>query len=498
MTVDVVVVGFGAAGMAAAIEAHDAGSTVVVLEKMPAERAGGNTRVSGNVWCSPEHVELAEDYLRALSDRYPLPEPTISAWARETAGNDAWMRARLQETAETRERHPRDRYAGIEITTAPYGQEAARSRGDTRAAYHEWPELAGNDCGNEFKYIGPTQGYSRLWFTLKAAIEQRGIEVRFDTRAQRLLQDEDGAVTGVLVEGPDGPVRLHTRRGVVLASGGFVNSPDLVKTHLRLPYATPMGSPGSTGDGLRMAQKAGASLSHMGSFCGVNGGVGFENAGFSGEPKADSRILVADDGRRFIDEFTPWRHGKTWLGGSAEHWPARSMHNVFDERALRAGPISPPLERYPGTWARLMLGYEWSDDNAAEVERGWIARGDSLRELAEALKIDPDGLAASVAEYNRACAEGHDARFGRPAETLSPLEGPPYYGYTWANVLLYTCGGPRKDERARVLDAFDEPIAGLYCAGEISSTYSWMMSGGLMIGDALAFGRIAGREAASG
>jgi succinate dehydrogenase/fumarate reductase flavoprotein subunit len=492
-----VVVGFGAAGMAAAIEAHDAGAQVVVLEKMPAERAGGNTRVSGNVWCSPHDVALAEEYLRALADRYPLPQEVVAAWAREVSHNDAWMEARLRETGGARERDPLDPYDGTEITTSSYGTESARSRVDARATYHEWPELPGNDCGVEFKYIGPTQGFSRLWYTLKAAIEQRGIEVRYATRAQRLVQDGD-RVVGVLADGPDGPVHLGARRGVVLASGGFENNQEMVRTYLRLPYATPTGSPGNTGDGILMAQKAGADLWHMGTFCGVNGGTGAEGAGFTGEPKADSRILVGDDGRRFVDELTPWRHGKTFRSGTVEHWPATTMHNIFDEQALAAGPLSVGMERYPGTWAKIMLRYEWSEDNRAEVERGWIARADTLAELAERLGIDARGLEAAVEEYNAACAAGEDRVFGRLAETLVPIDGPPYYGYTWANVLLYTCGGPRKDGRARVLDPFGDPVAGLYCAGEISSTYSWMMSGGLMIGDALAFGRIAGREASNG
>ncbi len=80
---------------------------------------------------------------------------------------------------------------------------------------------------------------------------------------------------------------------------------------------------------------------------------------------------------------------------------------------------------------------------------------------------------------------------------MFPIARPPFYGYEWAQLLITTMGGIRKDDFARALDPFGEPIPGLYCAGDASSTYSWCCSGGMGLGDALAFGRIAGRNAAA-
>lgn len=497
--VDVVVVGFGAAGISAAITAHEAGAEVVVLEKMAADVAGGNTRVAGQVWFSPHDVEEAKVHLRALADGFDLPEAIVDAWAQETARNDAWMTERLRETQATREVRPEDPYGrGIDIGVADWDQEAAAAGVDENAAKYEWPELAGNACGNEYHYIGTSQGFSRLWFTLKAALEQRGIEVLYETRAGELVLDGAGEVVGVRAAGPRGPVELRARRGVVLASGGFENNQEMVREFLRLRHATPWGSPGNTGDGIKMAQKAGADLWHMTNFAGIFGvGAPDLGTGFLGGPQGPSHVVVGDDGGRFIDELGGYRHGKLFLHGTMDLHPARPMHYVFDQKVLDAGPIAMPYTAYAGGWGTSVLGYEWSADNRAELDRGWIVEADALAGLGEQMGIDGAALERTVAAYNASCASGEDAQLGRAPASLVPIEGPPYYGYTWPNLVIYTCGGPRKDEQARVVDPFGRPIPRLYCAGEISSTYSWGMSGGMMIGDALAFGRIAGRNAAA-
>ena len=100
-----------------------------------------------------------------------------------------------------------------------------------------------------------------------------------------------------------------------------------------------------------------------------------------------------------------------------------------------------------------------------------------------------------MVSWNDACAAGHDP-LGRPAATLAPLATPPYYGFTSAPLLGWTNGGPRRNEKAQVLDPFGEAIGRLYAAGTVSSTYSRCKDGGFHIGDALAFGRVAGRNAA--
>jgi succinate dehydrogenase/fumarate reductase flavoprotein subunit len=145
----------------------------------------------------------------------------------------------------------------------------------------------------------------------------------------------------------------------------------------------------------------------------------------------------------------------------------------------------------------VIEGYRWSDDNSVELARGWFYEASSIGALAEKIDVDPTVLQETVGRYNHDCGAGHDSLYGRDPNTMTALVKPPYYAFTWGPMVVFTCGGPRKDGRARVIDLDGSPIPRLYCAGEVSSTYSWGTAGGLMIGDALAFGRIAGRHAAA-
>ncbi len=178
-------------------------------------------------------------------------------------------------------------------------------------------------------------------------------------------------------------------------------------------------------------------------------------------------------------------------------FPDRPCFAIFDETTRLAGPVYPTIEAQPYGWTQRIEDYRWSADNGAEIEQGWIACAATVEELGARLGIDGKQLAATVKEYNAGCEAARDAGYGRSPETMAPIRKPPYYGFAWGPLLVYTCGGPRKNERAQVLDASGAVIARLYAAGEVASTYSNCMAGGQMIADALAFGRIAGRHAAA-
>src|SRR5690606_3748341 len=126
-----------------------------------------------------------------------------------------------------------------------------------------------------------------------------------------------------------------------------------------------------------------------------------------------------------------------------------------------------------------------------------IGRAETIAELAELADVDPATLERTVARYNNACEIGRDDSFGRSPATLAPVSEPPFYVLDVAPLLGWSNGGPRRDGRAQVVDVDGTVIAGLYAAGEVSSTYSWAKDGGFHIADALAFGRVAGREAAA-
>lgn len=466
---EVVVVGFGGAGCAAAIAAHDAGARVLVLDKESDARAGGSTRVSGAVWFDNQDPERAAVYLRSLSAGRPIPEPVVEAWAAETARNTEWMRG-----------------LGIPVGLAV-------------PAPPEYPELDGSDVMRGWIGVESRMGDGLLWAALSQAVRDRGIEVRLETPARELIT-VDGEVRGVLATTADGaPLRVRARRGVILATGGFEGNPDMVRDHLRLTDPVVWGTPAATGDGLRMAVKAGADLWHMSNMMTLPGlrAPGFESGFYTAFPATNSFIYLGLDGRRLCNERVALAHGHARLNGSYQLFPTTPMHIVFDESARRAGPIVPGRDRLAVSWAALIEGYDWSPDNSVEIDKGWIHRADTLPELAALLNVDPETLITTVARYNAACESGHDDQFARPARTLAPIAEPPYYAFTSAPLLAWSNGGPRRNENAQVLDPFDQVIPALYAAGNVSSTYSWCKDGGFHIADALAFGRIAGTHAAT-
>ncbi|MEV7007223.1 FAD-dependent oxidoreductase [Streptosporangium sp. NPDC051022] len=465
---DVVVLGTGAAGLAAAISAREAGAEVLILEKCPPETAGGNTRVSGGSWFENLDAEGAATYLRSLCGDFPLPEAVIRTWAEETRHNTGWLRS-----------------LGANVAV--------------NGAYTpEFPHLDGAHSYGGYHSVEGRMGDQLLYRFLLDAALARGVEIRYATPGRELILD-GGTVTGVLAESPDGPLRVRARTGVVLATGGFENDPAMVRDYLRLGPCPIWGSPAGTGDGHRMAQKAGADLWHMGNMTAFSGiRVPGSDTGFFLAPPATGYIWVAPDGRRFVDEAPALGgHGQARIRGRDELHPAQPAYVVFDERTRLAGSLCPPRTYLPVGWKVLMEGYDWSTDNQAEIDRGWIRRAETVEGLAAELGIAPETLAETVRDWNAACAAGRDARFGRRPESLTPLDQGPYYAFEMAPLLGWTSGGPRRDEHCRVLDPFGSTIPGLYAAGSVSSTYSWAKDGGFHIADALAFGRVAGRTAAA-
>lgn len=467
---DVVVLGFGAAGSAAAIEARDQGASVILLEKMPEGREGGNTRVSGGIWFNNPDVEGQKTYLRSMSAEYPLPEEIVSVWSEETAKNTAWIES-------------------IGGTAAIHGDYAP-----------EYPELAGSDTYGGYQAIEGKLGGGRLWDVLAAAVRAKGTDVRLDTPARELIQDpEGGAILGVVAEHDGRRVRVRARRGVVLATGGFEANPQMVRDYLRLSDVPVWGSPAGTGDGIKMAQKVGADLWHMDNMMTTVGlrAPGFEAGFYLAFNFAFGFLYTGADGTRCVNELPQVGHGQAVLHGNYKIFPDQRMHVIFDETTRLAGPLSLPSSMLDVGWNVRIEGYEWSLDNSVEIEKGWIQRADTIAELAERIGLDPATLEETVRRYNRACEAKVDEAFGRDPKTLTPIAEPPFYAFESAPLLGWSNGGPRRNEKAQVLDPFGSVIPRLYAAGCVSSTFSWNKDGGMHIGDALAFGRVAGRMAAA-
>ncbi|HWB47517.1 MAG TPA: FAD-binding protein [Stellaceae bacterium] len=473
---DVVVVGFGAAGVAAAVSAHDRGAKVVILEKAPEGEHGGNTRVAGQGYLNTSDAADAAAYLTALCGPYTVPPAMVSVWAEEMCRNNDWLAGLGGDPQE--HQHP------------PVGI--------------EFPDLPGASCTHKF-HDGPTYGYSYTWQRFESLVRERPIPVLYETPGRELVQhDATREILGIRARRGEKSLYVKARKGVVLTCGGFENNQEMIRNYLPgIPYCYTSGSPYNEGDGITMAMSVGADLWHMNNYAGpsmalkvpeIRTSFSMQALHYSKE-QPGGMIVVGPDGRRFCDEKFKTRHGKVPVNG---RWLPLStpcpMFMIFDHRLFTAGPL---YDMHPSHgWTQIIEKYEWSPDNRAELAKGWIRKGDSLAALTAAIGLDPAVLSESVAQWNRACDAGRDAAFGRKL-MLQPLGDGPYYAVELSPSMLNTQGGPRRNERAQIVRPDGTPIPRLYSAGELGSIYSYLYQGTGNIGECLAFGRIAGRNAAA-
>ncbi len=473
---DVVIVGFGAAGVAASVTAHDLGAEVLILEKAPEGEHGGNTRVAGQGYLNTSSAEDAAAYLEALCGPYPVPAPMVRVWAEEMCQNNAWLESVGGDPQE--HQHP------------PVGI--------------EFPDLPGSACVHKF-HDGPTYGYSYTWQRFESLVKARPIRVLYATPAQELIQDgATGAILGVRAQRRDEEICVKARRGVVLTCGGFENNQEMIRNYLPgVPYCYTSGSPWNEGDGIRMAMAAGADLWHMNNYAGpsmalkvpeIRTSFSMQALHFS-KAMPGGMIVVGPDARRFADEKFKTRHGKVPVAGS---WLPLStpcpMFMVFDHALFASGPL---YDQHPSHgWTQIIERYPWSEDNRAELAKGWIKTAADIPSLAATLALDPAILADTVGRWNRHCDEGRDPDFNRRL-MLAPLAEPPFYAVELSPSMLNTQGGPQRNEKGQILRPDGTPIPRLYSAGELGSIYSYLYQGTGNIGECLAFGRISARNAAA-
>jgi hypothetical protein len=208
-------------------------------------------------------------------------------------------------------------------------------------------------------------------------------------------------------------------------------------------------------------------------------------------------VIVDRHGRRFANEHDQatfkahFYHQLLAYDAARLEYPRIPSYWVFDSRRMAAGPLS-PLEQ--GV-SRVGI-YEWSTDNGRELELGWIAEGDTVAEAAAAAGVaDPDAVELEVEAYNRACVLGADP-LGRPADSLVPIEAGPFYCVPLYPGGASTCGGPRRDSSAQVVDPYGVTIPGLFAAGELGSVVgSVYPAPGAFWSDAMCFGQIAAETA---
>lgn len=487
---DVVVVGYGGAGACAAIAAHDAGARVLLLEKAPV--GGGNTGCSGGGMRIPSDVSNAIEHYRALT-MGRVDEESICALAEAIVE----LPRRLEKW-------------GAELEYFKQ-QEPTYPLLPGSSSFHQIVHLARTARQKEEQEgIGVIFGAhgDQLFNFLEHQVKKREIRIMYETPAKELIQDPvTKEILGVKAESLTGEIYVKARRGVVLACGGFQNNKEMLANFLPYTAQLPMcawGTPYNTGDGIVMASQVGAKLWHMtsielGNFAprapSEKFGVGFRLV--RQLPVASQAIYINKYGKRFMNESILLSHRKElfevqYFDHERAEYPNIPFYMVFDETFRKKRPI---VGMHDGWWCIHKL-YEWSDDNSAEIEQGWIVKANTIKELAEKIEVDSDALEETVSKYNEYCMVGEDSEFGRSKEWLVPIETPPYYTTELCEPIINTQGGPKRNRRAQVLDKNDKPIPRLYAAGELGSFWDPLYENCSNIPEALAFGQIAGEYAA--
>ena len=505
----VVVVGSGAAGLAAALAAAGSGAEVVVLERAPT--VGGTTAMSGGVVWMPVHgrrggpphdtVEDVLSYLDALctGDVDPGLMGAFVSDAHRVA-DEIEQRSPLEwevltQWPDYRGELPGAAAGGRSLWPRPL-RLAPDVEGRVQPAFDQpSPAQAAEVPDNDGVVLrGHVRGRALAGGLLVGALDA-GVEVRTGARVEQLVLD-GGRVVGVVADG-----RLEAGR-VVLASGGFQHDAVLRHTHLTGPPVAPMGPAGCRGDGLRMAVDAGAALANMSEGWWmpamhapgelVDGVRHFRP--LHGERAQPGGILVDATGARFVDEAQ--NYGDV---GRALRARARASASgpvcwlVFDAAYRRRYPVGPLS---PG-----------------DPDPEWLARAEDVEGLAKELDMAPETLVATVARFNDGARRGTDDDFGRgtrpydawigdrhaPHPTLAALRDGPYYALEVHLGCMGTKGGPRTDDRGRVQLAAGGAVPGLYAAGNAAASPfgAATAAGGATLGPALVFGYRAGEAAAT-
>lgn len=430
---DVVVCGCGVAGVMGAREAAKQGHSCVILEKATKELAGGASACFGGFYVPSQAATL----LSGANGN--ITESEAEGIAAQTVDDFTWMM-----------------YNGM--TT--------------------------NDF---YKADGAGAGFYKV---LSMALETMGTDVLYETAAKELVFDPyTKEVYGVKAQNGGKEIFVKANKGVLLATGSVAGNQELLR-QLYVPTGVELlngCTPDNTGDGLLMGMQVGAALHNMTqhgvelqpfSMKKASEELGTAIQTFPVGAERGARIIVDSKGTRFMNEETDLSHFKgimPWAefpgapqAGGYQGFIHKPFYMIFDEQLFNSERLA-YLTDYG--WAMSKGIYDWSADNQAELEKGWIAKGDTVEELvAELAKqsgnepIDAEGLKATLAAYNKTCEGGTDA-FGRAV--LKPINKGSYYAVELTGTLMYTIGGLLTNGVGETLDWNGNHIAGLYSAGDI-------------------------------
>lgn len=452
MSTDVVVVGAGGAGLAAALTAAQNGADVVVLEKMAmvggaSSMAGGGTNATGSQWQQSYGIEDSpEAYFMDIMENGHFFSDARTLWLYANTQGAAfdWLVA--------------EDGAALPYVNSQPSPSAEHSYGRT---------------------FSPEGGGAGVVSALQQKVTDLGVEILLETPAQELMVT-DGTVTGVKALAADGTPYEITANSVILATGGYgANTDMLPETVTSLPYA---GAVSATGDGLNMATAIGADAINLDkvniqphSIILPDGRGQHTFQGCLAMYNKTGSILVSDQGVRFVNEQ-----------GSANDIKAGMEQNEHSYLIMDAASF----ETYAQTciashnFTQEQLD-QWLEANG--TSNPVFAHADSLEDLAAIVVIPSGALTETVERYNGFVAAGEDTDFGRKVSTA--MGDGPYYAVEMNLRYYATLGGLHINDNMQVLDTDGQPIQGLYAAGEVvggvvgdiyapGSLFGWAMTSG--------------------
>ncbi|MEN1759928.1 flavocytochrome c [Anoxynatronum sibiricum] len=440
LTTDVVIIGAGGAGLAAAIEAHDAGKEVIVVEQMPI--IGGNTlRATGGLnaagTSSQEAAGIEDDadvhYEDTMKGGYELNDPSLVRILADEAGPAVeWL-------------------IGLGADLSDVGR------------------LGGSSNNRSHRPTGGAPVGAHLVEVLRTSVEDRGIEIKINTKAVEILK-EGNAVTGILVEDNKGDTYQISAKAVIVATGGFGANSDMFADYdASLTGFGSTNHPGADGVAILMAQAAGAALIDMEQIQTHPTVVPEKGYMITEAVRGNGAILINRNGERFTNEI-----GTRDVVSEAMLAQEGATGFLFFDEGIRES-------------LSAIEGY---------IRQGFVTEAGSLEEMAELMDMDAAVLTATVEAYNAAVAAGNDEAFGRD-DMPRTLETAGYYLIEVGPAVHHTMGGIHISPQAEVLDESGSPIPGLFAAGEVTGgIHGGNRLGGNALADLMVFGRIAGKSAA--
>ena len=458
-----IVVGAGAAGHTAAIEAHDAGAKVLVLEKEntplacssaicggSVAAAGTSVQQEGGIEDSPEL--FFNDIMK--EGEYTNDEELVRIFSEHSRDVIEWFKNR-----------------GLRFIVRPYS----------------------GFSGDRIHYAGTGKAYMDI---LIREAKERNIPIFYNTPARRLITDDSsGNIIGVQAEKGGKSIFVKAKRATILATGGFGGAKETIDRFL-IPFkgAIVGSSTTATGDGLLMAMKIGACVTHL-EYCAIYacGFVteqptrrGLLHRGYD-LASAFGGIVINKQGKRFINEET----SPTLVGWKLREQPDQTLYVISDNIMLEAFVTRPVLP---------VIG--WAKEKFLEEEEKqecFVKKASSIQELASKINVNPANLRETIETYNSYVETGKDPEFGRDRKHLQrKIETPPFYALAGKPIVMVTVGGIKVNGRLQVLDPYLEPLPRLYAAGEvIGGLHGTRFCGGDAFGSALCLGRIAGMNAAA-